>query len=60
MTTIHADELRPGDNIVHDGGSQYRVTHIECRNGWSFPIAFGDNGWAIALGRQLLVVDRAA
>jgi preprotein translocase subunit YajC len=60
MTTIHADELRPGDDIVDDGGFHHRVTHIECRSGWAFPIAFSDDGWAIAVGHQLLNVDRAA
>jgi hypothetical protein len=60
MTTIHADQLQPGDDVVDDRGLRHRVTHIECRSGWSFPIAFGNDGWAIALGQQPLVVYRAA
>ena len=60
MTRIHADQLQPGDDIVDESGMRHRVTHIECRTGWSFPIAFSDDGWAIALGQRPLLVDRAA
>jgi hypothetical protein len=60
MTTIHADELRPGD-VVDYHGQRHCVTHIERHGGWAFPIAFDDAGWAIALGEtDLMVVDRSS
>jgi hypothetical protein len=58
MTTIHADELLPGD-VVRHAGTAHRVDHVDCRLGWAFPVAFGDDGWAIALGHELLDVERA-
>jgi hypothetical protein len=60
MTTIHADELRPGD-VVDYHGQRHCVTHIDRHGGWAFSVAFDDAGWAIALGEtDLLVVDRAS
>jgi hypothetical protein len=34
------------------------VTHIDRHPGWAFPVAFDDAGWAIALGHDLVAVDR--
>jgi hypothetical protein len=59
MTTIHADELRPGDVITYDGHN-HRITHVERDDGWAWPIATDDTGWAIALGHQLINVQRPA
>lgn len=56
MTTIHADELQPGDVVDHHG-ERHRVARIDRRSGWAFPIAFDGTGWALALGHgELLVV----
>jgi hypothetical protein len=58
MTTIHADELRPGD-VVDYHGQRHCVTQIDRHGGWSFRVAFDDPSWAIALGEtDLVVVDR--
>ncbi len=59
MTMIYADELRPGD-VVEYAGLPHRVTHIDRRNGWAWPVAFDDTGWAMALGHSLVAVRRAA
>lgn len=59
MTTIHADEIRPGDVAVHDD-HDHRITHVDRRAGWSWPIAADDSGWAIALGRNPIQVRRVA
>ena len=59
MTTIYADGLQPGD-IVDDHGQPHRVTHVDRRSGWAWPIAFDDAGWAMALGHFLVVVHRQA
>lgn len=60
MTTIHADQLRPGDVVDHRG-EWHRVTHVDRRGGWSFPVAFDDDGWAIALGHDdVVILDRAS
>jgi hypothetical protein len=57
MTTIHADQLRPGDLVVY-AGRRHLITHVEHGAGWAWPIAADGTGWAIALGRQLIDVDR--
>ena len=57
MTTIPADEIRPGDVVVHDG-HDHRITHVERRAGWSWPIAADDTGWAMALGHHPIQVFR--
>lgn len=57
MTTIHADELQAGD-IVDDHGQRHHLTRIDRRDGWAFPVAFDDTGWAMAIGHDLVVVDR--
>ena len=59
MTTIHADQLQPGDVVVY-GGHRRQITHVERRRGWAWPIATDDSGWAIALGHQLIDVHRNA
>jgi hypothetical protein len=59
MTTIHADQLRPGDVVVYEG-SLRRITEVERRDGWAWPVAADGTGWAIALGDQLVDVQRLA
>ena len=59
MTTICAQELRPGD-VVDYHGEPHRVAHIDRRSGWAWPVAFDDAGWAMALGHDVVVVHRAA
>ena len=59
MTTIHADELQPGDVVVYHG-QDHLITDVERRAGWAWPVAADGTGWAIALGRQLLDVLRLA
>jgi hypothetical protein len=57
MTTIHADELRPGDVITYDGRIHV-VRRVERGDGWAWPIAADGTGWAIALSHQLIDVER--
>jgi hypothetical protein len=57
MITIHADEVRPGD-VIEDHGAAHRITHVARRDGWAWPVASDDTGWAIALGHRLVAVDR--
>jgi hypothetical protein len=59
MTTIHADELRPGD-VFEYAGRCHKITRVERRDGWAFPVASDDTGWAIALDRYLIAVYRGA
>ena len=59
MTTIHADDLQPGD-VVDYHGHPHQVTHVDRRDGWAWPVAFDDAGWAMALGHDLVAVYRAA
>ena len=59
MTRIHADELRVGDVVEHHG-SFHRVRHVDRLAGWAWPVAFDDEGWAMALGHDFVVVDRVA
>jgi hypothetical protein len=58
MTTIYAVDVRPGD-VVDYGGRPRRVAHVDRRRGWAWAIAYDDAGWAMALGQDLVVVDRA-
>ncbi len=58
-TTVFADVLKAGD-VVDYHGQPHRVTHVDRRNGWAWPIAFDDAGWAMALGHVLVVVHRPA
>jgi hypothetical protein len=59
MKTIHADEIQPGDLLVYDG-YQRRITRVDRRGGWAWPVATDDSGWAIALGDHLVDVQRIA
>ena len=59
MTTIYAEQLQAGDVVVDDLGRAHEVTHVDRRDGWAWPIAFDDAGWAMALGHQLVAVHRA-
>ena len=59
MTTIRADEIRPGDVVVYDG-RPHRIARVDRRPGWAWSIAFDETGWAIALGRHLINLERAA
>ncbi len=54
-TTIHADELRPGD-VLEYGGQIHRIVDIVRDTGWSWPIARDGTGWAIALSPDLVCV----
>ena len=57
MTTIHADEVQVGDVVEHLG-RVHRIHHVERHQGWSWPVAFDDEGWAMALGHELIEVER--
>jgi hypothetical protein len=57
MTAIHADELMPGD-VVKYRGTRHVVSRIDRIEGAAWPIACDGTGWAIALGRELVLVDR--
>jgi hypothetical protein len=57
MTTIHADDVRPGDILRYDGRI-HTITAVDRRDGWAWPIAADGNGWAIALDHRLIDVDR--
>jgi hypothetical protein len=59
MTTIHADELQPGDVVAYNGRS-HRITRVHRRDGWAWPVAADDTGWAIALNHHLIDVHRPA
>jgi hypothetical protein len=56
---IRSFDLQEGD-IVDYHGHLHRVTHVDCQNGWAWPIAFDDAGWAIALGPDVVVVVQRA
>jgi hypothetical protein len=57
MTAIHADELRPGDVVDYHGVHRV-VCRIHRSQGAAWAVASDDTGWAIALGRELLLVQR--
>jgi hypothetical protein len=59
VTTLHADELQPGD-VVWYGGRTRRITHVERRDGWAWPVAGDSTGWAIALDHSLIGVNCVA
>ena len=59
MTTIPAHELKPGDIVAYEGRS-HRITCVDRQAGWAWPIATAHTGWAIALGQQLITVERQA
>ena len=54
---IAAEQLQAGD-IVEYGGARHLVTEIRRPRGASWPMAVDRDGWAIALGSQLLLVER--
>ena len=54
---IAAEQLRAGD-IVEYGGARHLVAEIRRPCGAAWPIAIDHDGWAIALGSQLLRVER--
>ena len=54
---IAAEQLRAGD-IVEYGGARHLVTEIRRPCGAAWPMAVDHDGWAIALGSQLLRVER--
>lgn len=57
MTKIHADELRSGD-IVEYHGERHVVRRIVRSEGAAWPVASDGTGWVIALGRELVLVER--
>ena len=57
MTTIFADDLQPGD-VVDYHGELHRISHIECCEGWAWPVAYDDAGWAMAIGHDPVDVRR--
>jgi hypothetical protein len=57
MTTIHAEELRPGD-VVDYQGQRHVVRRIHRQRSSSWPVACDDAGWAMALGHTLIAVHR--
>ena len=59
MTRIHTRDLRPGD-VVDYHGHPHRVSHVNRRAGWAWPVAFDDAGWAVALGNAVVVLSQAA
>jgi len=59
MITIHAEELEPGDVVVY-GGHVRRITRVDRRDGWAWPIAEDGTGWAIALDHHAIDVRRHA
>lgn len=56
-TTIPSLDVEVGD-VIDDGGRPHRVTHVDRHGGWAWPIAFDDDGWAMALGPVLVEVRR--
>jgi hypothetical protein len=56
MTSIHVDEVCAGD-VVEYHGELHHVTRVERDNGWAWPIACDDSGWAVAIGHELIVVS---
>jgi hypothetical protein len=59
MTNIYADELRPGDVVAHNGHT-LRITDVDRRARWAWPIAVDGSRWAIALDHRLIDVHRTA
>ena len=54
---IAAEQLRAGD-IVEYGGTRHLVAEIRRPCGAAWPMAVDHDGWAIALGSQLLRIER--
>ena len=67
IVPIHATEAEfrpasPGEvaDVVEYDGHAHHVSHVDRRDGWAWPVASDDTGWAIALGHNLIAVHRAA
>ena len=60
MIVIHAVDIRTGDVITDHAGRAHQIAHVDRRDGWAWPVALEGAGWAIALGDELVAVDRAA
>jgi hypothetical protein len=56
---VRTDQIRPGDVVTYRGRRR-RIVHIVRRDGWAWSIAADETGWAIALGSDLIEVQRAA
>jgi hypothetical protein len=59
MTTILAHDLEPGD-VVDYHGELHHITRVRLGDGWAWPVAYDHTGWAMALGHDLVRVDRPA
>ena len=59
MKTVAANELRPGDTIIHRG-KPHPIDHVHRGAGWAWPVASDGAGWAIALGDVVAILDHAA
>jgi hypothetical protein len=57
MTTVRADEVRPGD-VITVNCQAHEISHVHRRAGWAWPIASDDTGWAMALSQTLVDVVR--
>lgn len=56
-TTIPSLDVEAGD-VIDCCGRPHRVTHVDLHGGWAWPIAFDDEGWAMALGPVPVEVRR--
>ena len=56
MTPTRIVDVQPGDDIDYRG-ELHHITRVEHRDGWAWPIACDDAGWAIALSHDLVVPD---
>ena len=54
---VHADDLHPGD-VVDYCGHLHLVTKVDRHEGWSWSVASDDDGWAIALSHEFVVLHR--
>jgi len=59
ITTIHADEVQPGDVVMYDG-HPHQIARVDRRDGWAWPIAADDTGWGIALAHEPICIERSA
>jgi hypothetical protein len=56
-TTIPSLDVEAGD-VIDCCGRPHRVAHVDLHGGWAWPIAFDDEGWAMALGPVPVEVRR--
>lgn len=54
---MHADDVHPGD-VIEYHGQRHHIARIERSDGWAWPVAFDDAGWAIALGHSPVILHR--